>query len=124
MPLFIATVIGVLVSASPPAQASSNVGWLYTSGAGGAIFFDADLNGYPGVEKITVCDNETDGHGVMGSVAEYFDGDSITIGDSSHDGHCESIALDYFTEETSVIVSVWEYAGSWTSVKVTAQGVA
>lgn len=124
MSLFAGAVAAVLASAAAPAEASDNVGWLYTVNGGGAIFFDADLNGQPGVEKITVCDNKSDGRGVMGEVEVWGGGDSAVVGDPSNDGKCNSITGDFFKEETLVVVRVWEYAGSWTSVVVSATGVA
>ncbi|WP_256727346.1 hypothetical protein [Streptomyces acidiscabies] len=103
----------VTLSLAPQAQASQNSGWVYTSNASGAAFFDADLNGDPGVEKITACDNKTDGRGTQvvvtgrngsGSVAEI-------LSDPSNDGHCASMTGDFFREETSVGIAVYEY---WT----------
>lgn len=48
--------------------APKNVGWLYTQSATGAVFFDADLAGYSSYEKITVCDNKSDGRGIRASL--------------------------------------------------------
>jgi hypothetical protein len=68
-----AAVAALMFSVVSPAAASTNAGWIYTyangatSGNGLSLsgaFFDGDLNGRPGWEKITVCDNEADGRGV------------------------------------------------------------
>jgi len=107
-----------------PSSASDNVGWLYTINGGGAIFFDADLNGYPYVEKITVCDNKSDGRGVTGEVVSFDGSFTLSLSDPSNDGHCEATSGDFFTEEEPVSVKVYEYAGSWTSTVVAAWGVA
>lgn len=98
------------------AQASSNSGWVYTSNMSGAAYFDADLNGYPGVEKVTVCDNKSDGRGIqVRLVGKSGDGSQTTIvtqRDPSNDGHCASLQDNWFLEETLVGVSVEEY---WTA---------
>lgn len=122
--VFGGALVTVLVGAGAPAEASTNVGWLYTINAGGAIFFDADLNGEPGIEKITVCDNKSDGRGVWGEVQEHWGGDLIAVSDPSNNGRCESWSGNYFTEETGVTVRVWEYAGTWKSTVVWESGVA
>lgn len=93
------------------AHASTNSGWVYTADSSGAVYFDADLNGYPGYEKITVCDNKADGRGVRADVIGY-DGDGLTtktVSDPSDDGHCASIQGNFFLEETRVSVVVYEY---------------
>lgn len=95
------------------AQASSNTGWVYTTDKGGAVYFDADLNGYPSVEKITVCDNKSDGRGIEAEVTGYDGGGHHTyiLDDPSNDGHCASYSANLFLEETDVEVVVYEYAG-------------
>ncbi|MET7671570.1 hypothetical protein [Micromonospora luteifusca] len=112
-----ASAAAVIFGTSAPVQASSNLGWLYTVGASGGVFFDADLNGYPNVEKITVCDNKSDGRGLIGRL--YFDGitgngDGLIdwIKDPSNDGACTSMAYNMIAEETPVKVEVCEYMGS------------
>lgn len=98
------------------AQASSNSGWVYTSNMSGAAYFDADLNGYPGVEKVTVCDNKSDSRGIqVRLVGKSGDGSTTSMviqRDPSNDGHCESLQGNWFLEETVVGVSVEEY---WTA---------
>src|SRR5882757_8358081 len=82
------------------AQASTNSGWVYTLGSSGAAYFDADLNGYAGVEKITVCDNESDGRGIRARVTGQ-DGDGtyyFYVSDPSNDGTCVSTQYNYFLE--------------------------
>ncbi|GLI00569.1 hypothetical protein [Phytohabitans aurantiacus] len=66
----VATVVfgaGTRAHAAPP----RNVGWLYTLSRSGAVFFDADLAGYPSFENITVCDNKTDGRGIESKVVQW-----------------------------------------------------
>ena len=108
------------------AQASQNSGWVYTSNQSGAVYFDADLNGYPGLEKITVCDNTTDGRGTQALVMGKKGDTSVFIweNDPSNDGHCRSTQGDFFTEETDVSVGVWEYWGDNTAHNGEGSGVA
>ena len=108
------------------AQASQNSGWVYTSNQSGAVYFDADLNGHPGLEKITVCDNTTDGRGTQALLIGKKDGGSTAEfeNDPSHDGQCESRTGDFFTEETDVSVGVWEYWGDNTAHNGYGSGVA
>ncbi|GAQ67749.1 hypothetical protein [Streptomyces scabiei] len=99
------------------AQASSNSGWVYTSNRSGAVYFDADLNGYPGYEKITVCDNTTDNRGTE-AVVQGYDGDgavAYVVTDPSNNGECASAIGNFFLEETAVKVTVYEYWGSNTA---------
>lgn len=107
-----AVVAGISV-AGGPAQATvppANVGWLYVQGGGGAAFFDADLAGHPGWEKITVCDNVANARGV--SVAVFPDlGNSAGVADPSSDGRCASIQGNLFPDGYGVRVIVFEYAG-------------
>ena len=114
----------VLAGAGTPALASQNVGWLYSIDGGGAVFFDADLNGEPGIEKITVCDNKTDGRGVEAEVTSILGNDSWLVADPSHDGKCVAYQGNLFKEDTWVAVRIWEYAGSWKSTVVYADGYA
>lgn len=114
--LAVATTIAV-TGVSTQAQASRNVGWVFTLlGAGystNGAYFDADLNGFADVEKLTVCDNETDGRGVRASVYEYGDNDyEVQVVDPSHDGNCASTAFNMFNEEITIVLEVCEYAGS------------
>ncbi|WP_461006384.1 hypothetical protein [Streptomyces capparidis] len=108
----------VIFGAAPPAAAAppENVGWLYTETRTGAVFFDADLEGYPSYEKITVCDNWTDGRGIeaylQGSPPSNPDGlVDYTFQDPSNDGKCRSWATNYFADGTRVYVEVCEYWG-------------
>src|SRR5262249_55625067 len=104
-----------VLSFSSQAQASTNSGWIYTKSGSGAAFFDADLNGSPGYEKVTVCDNKSDGRGIRAVVQapssgqdggdyEYYD-----IRDPSNDGHCSYEGGDMFKEEEFVSMEVCEY---------------
>ena len=107
----------VLVGVSSPANADPhNIGWVWTTTApsGGAGFFDADLAGYPSVEKLTVCDNKTDGHGVIATLYyAYLDGEPYEFRDSvkdpSNDGTCEHIAYNMAGENYHVMIEVCEY---------------
>jgi hypothetical protein len=119
----VAIVVGLGVAAAP-AQASSNVGWLYSVNNGGAVFFDADLNDDSRIEKITVCDNKSDGRGVEAKVYGITVNMAWQVADPSHDGKCVSYQGDLFVEETRVQVAVWEYAGTWRSTVEYAIGVA
>ncbi|KND30864.1 hypothetical protein [Streptomyces acidiscabies] len=99
------------------AQASENSGWVYTTNRSGAAFFDADLNGQPGIEKLTVCDNKSDGRGIRAQVYGNNNGTSFWAiqSDPSNDGHCESIQGNFYIEETPVTVIVYEYWGDNTN---------
>ncbi|MFF7449694.1 MULTISPECIES: hypothetical protein [unclassified Streptomyces] len=98
------------------AQASTNSGWVYTSNSSGAAYFDADLNGYPGVEKVTVCDNTSNNRGVQVMlIGKSGDGSETSVvyqSDPSNDGHCTPLQGNWFLEETHVSVTVYEY---WTA---------
>ncbi|WP_416972353.1 hypothetical protein [Streptomyces sp. 4F14] len=102
---------------STQAQASANSGWVYTANRSGAAFFDADLNGQPGIEKLTVCDNKSDGRGIRAQVYGNNNGTSVWLiqSDPSNDGHCASIEGNYYIEETPVTVIVYEYWGDNTN---------
>lgn len=108
------------------AQASQNSGWIYTSNQSGAAFFDADLNGYPGVEKVTVCDNRSDGRGITAEVSGRDGSGSVWVfvSDPSNDGRCESIEGNFFLEDTPVGIVVYEYWGTNTAHKATGTAVA
>ncbi|KPI24439.1 hypothetical protein OK074_7016 [Actinobacteria bacterium OK074] len=95
------------------AHASANSGWVYTSNSSGAVYFDADLNGYPGYEKITVCDNKTDGRGVQALVQGYDGGGNVAVQlyDPSNDGDCTYTIGNFFLEETAVDITVYNYWG-------------
>jgi hypothetical protein len=106
--IVLATAAAAVLVFSQQAQASTNVGWLWTGDAGGAVFFDADLNGEPGIEKVTVCDEWADGRGV---VAYLIHGSTLVeLKDPSYDLKCVSLAKNMFVEETKVTVEVCEYA--------------
>lgn len=110
------------MSLAGQAQASRNAGWIYTSNQSGAVFFDADLNGYPGLEKITVCDNTSDGRGIRAEVSGT-DGSGSTwvfLSDPSNDGTCESVQGNFFIEDTYVGIVVYEYWGDNTAHTATA----
>lgn len=120
------TVLAVLggTNAAQAADPSKNVGWLYTGGGGGAVFFDADLAGYPGYEKVTVCDNKSNSMGVEAYVDIPFGGyGTFYVKDPSNDGHCASIQGNFFPDGYSVLVAVYEYAGDTITNGNTAYGV-
>lgn len=116
----------VVAGVGAPAQAAApprNVGWLYVEGGGGAAFFDADLEGHPGWEKITVCDNASNRRGV--GVHVYGDlGQDEGIVDPSNDGRCVSIEGNMFPDGYGVDVHVYEYAGDSTYGWTDGRGVA
>ncbi|WP_237405199.1 hypothetical protein [Actinacidiphila reveromycinica] len=97
-------------AAVPPA----NVGWLYTTSGSGAVFFDADLSGYPSMEKITVCDNRSDGRGIVATLTGTDpEGGSVgvIIRDPSNNGTCTADYRNYFADGYYVYVGVCEYWG-------------
>jgi hypothetical protein len=110
--VLVATILG---AATPALASPVNIGWVYTTNRGGAAYFDADLNGYPSFEKITVCDNMSNGRGVRVYV-NYYNAentvDSVVVSDPSNDGHCESVQGNFFIEEQRIYLMVYEYAGS------------
>lgn len=111
--VMVAALFGVTAQAQA-AVPPQNVGWLYTLSGSGAVYFDADLAGHPGWEKITVCDNSPDGRGIYASVEAYEDGVgwvSESILDQSYDRHCESMQGNYFNDGFYVWVQICEYWG-------------
>ncbi|MER5951011.1 hypothetical protein ABT127_33750 [Streptomyces sp. NPDC001904] len=108
------------------AQASQNSGWIYTSNQSGNVFFDADLNGYPGIEKMTVCDNTSDGRGIRAEISgKSPDGTTwVFQSDPSNDGHCATLQGNWFYEESPVNIVIYEYWGDNTAHMATAHAVA
>jgi hypothetical protein len=102
----------VLLGVGPQAQASENSGWVYTTTSSGAAYFDADLNGQPGIEKITVCDNKSDGRGIEVHLVTEAGVSVLYLRDPSNDGHCTSYSGNLLIEETHVVVDVYEYWGN------------
>ncbi|MGK5674471.1 hypothetical protein ACSNOB_16715 [Micromonospora sp. URMC 106] len=119
--LLAAVMAAVLVGAGAPANAAeppANIHWLYTTTGSGAVFFDADLEGYPSYEKITVCDNRTDDRGIyalLEGVDPHGDGPTDYVyyefSDPSNDGQCRSWATNYFADGYKVRAEVCEYHG-------------
>ncbi|GAB3965435.1 hypothetical protein V1634_00020 [Plantactinospora veratri] len=112
-------------SAAVPPQ---NVHWLYTAGGGGAVFFDADLAGYPSSEKVTVCDNKSNGRGVF-AVLDGTHPDTggpfrVMIDDPSNDGACRSTHGNLFADGYYVYVLVCEHASGAYYNCAEARGVA
>jgi hypothetical protein len=114
MAAVLATVVfgaGTQAHAAPP----RNVGWLYTLSRSGAVFFDADLAGHPSFEKITVCDNKTDGRGIESKIVQWVGDDryiEVISQDPSNNGDCEAFQGNYFADGYDVYVEVCEYWGS------------
>ncbi|MER6138877.1 hypothetical protein ABT174_02290 [Streptomyces sparsogenes] len=80
---------------------------MYTTDRAGSVYFDADLKGHPGQEKITVCDNKSDGYSVTATVWSETDGDKgYKLTDPSHDGHCKSLPGNLFKEGRKIHVQV------------------
>ncbi|GAA2460618.1 hypothetical protein GCM10010405_51240 [Streptomyces macrosporus] len=74
-------------AAEPP----RNVGRLYTVGSSGAVFFDADLADHSSMEKITVCDNKSDGRGIVATVTgtdPRGGGMAVILRNPSNNGSC------------------------------------
>jgi hypothetical protein len=113
--LFSAVTAVTLLGAATPALASTNSGWVYTTNDYGAVYFDADLNGYPGLEKITVCDNESNGWGIEARVIAPDDEEhdaAWTVKDPTNDGKCVAIEGNLFVEEMTIEIWVREYSGT------------
>jgi hypothetical protein len=105
-----------------------NVGWLYTTTHSGAVFFDADFAGHPSEEKVTVCDNKSDGRGIRASVGGLDPHDHFPISwaivDPSNDGHCVSFHCNCYADGYAVEVDVMEDWGDETDHLATGKGVA
>jgi hypothetical protein len=104
----------IVFGAAAQTQATAppkNVGWLYTTSHSGAVFFDADFAGHPSEEKITVCDNKSDGRGIEVEVLGYVEA-SFYLEDPSNDGHCASSHGNYFKDGWEVHVHVYEVWGN------------
>ncbi|GGM46972.1 hypothetical protein GCM10011608_34660 [Micromonospora sonchi] len=108
----IATIILGMATQAQAAVPPANVGWLYTTSGSGAVFFDADLSGYPSYEKITVCDNRSDGRGIVAVLAGDYGGQGVVVKDPSNNGNCVSVQGNYFSDGYGVHVQVCEY---WSS---------
>jgi hypothetical protein len=106
-----AVVLGVGAQAHAQA-APHNVGWLYTASGSGAVFFDADVAGYPSQEKITVCDNRSDNRGIKAVVAGMDTSGIEIVKDPSNDGGCASLQGNLFPDGYRVEVEVCEYWNS------------
>ncbi|MEJ3744026.1 hypothetical protein WEI85_12110 [Actinomycetes bacterium KLBMP 9797] len=115
--------VNTAAHAAPPA----NVGWLYTQGRSGAVFFDADLAGYPSFEKITVCDNKSDGRGILAELTQSLpdlDYLYLSLRDPSNNGDCVAQWDNYFADGYPVYVRVCEYWGTNEDNCARAEGVA
>jgi hypothetical protein len=113
--LSLALTIAAVFTFGQPARASENSGWIYTSNESGAVYFDADLAGWPGYEKITVCDNKSDGRGIVAYVTYYYAANGTTtveVRDPSNDGDCASTAGNFFIDEKFIYIIVFEYGGT------------
>lgn len=124
----------IVLGAGAEAQATvppQDVGWLYTVGGGGKVYFDADLAGFPSEEKITVCDEKTDGRGVAAGLWGTTPGSTTEttflyppIKDPSNNNECVSYHANYFADGFKVGIHIWEYWGDNTANDVWAYGVA
>ncbi|WP_129840190.1 hypothetical protein [Streptomyces sp. RFCAC02] len=97
-------------AAVPP----KNSGWVYTLSGSGATFFDADLAGYPSYEKYTVCDNTSDGRGIIATfVGTSPSGYAIDreLRDPSNNGDCAAASGNFFADGYYVYITVCEYYG-------------
>jgi hypothetical protein len=130
--VLVAAMTAGVLGAGAQAQAElppKNVGWLYTVGSSGAVFFDADLAGYPSEEKITVCDNKKDGRGIAAIVRGVPAGgaagaDWVYTFDPSSDGKCVAGHGNFFADGYAVTVNVYEYWGDNTAAEAWGTGVA
>ncbi|WEH14010.1 hypothetical protein [Streptomyces sp. VNUA24] len=116
--------VGTQANAAVPPQ---NVGWLYTEGGSGAVFFDADLAGYPSMEKITVCDNDSNDRGVVATLTgtDPRGGTmAVILRDPSNNGSCTADFGNFFADGFYVYVTVCEYWGSREDNCRSARGVA
>ncbi|TDC35222.1 hypothetical protein [Micromonospora sp. KC213] len=95
-----------LVVAVTPAQASTNIGWLYTQNAAGKAFFDADVAGWEGAEEIKACDVKTDGAAVIAILSDENDRIIETVRDTGNDGSCTSTASNMIADEKPVKLKV------------------
>lgn len=108
-----ATVALVVVGAASQAHASTNIGWLYTQGANGKAYFDADVAGWTGAEQITVCDIASDGHSVRAWLRYTSTHGAIDwVSDGNNDGGCTSKSANMVTDEISVELLVCDYEAS------------
>jgi hypothetical protein len=108
-----AVLTAIVLSANTPAQASSDSGWIYTVGSGGKAYFDADVSGYAGQERLTVCDIKADGLGVTAWVwrTDIENGQTQTVSVGGN-GTCAYIQSNMFTEETPLALQVCQYKGT------------
>jgi len=116
--VFAATMAAVVLGAETQAYAQAppaNLGWVYTVGKSGAGFFDADLAGFPSDEKITVCDNKSDGRGTIAKLWGFSPADLsytlLTVTDPSNNGSCTAVEGNYFADGYGVSLEVCEYWG-------------
>jgi hypothetical protein len=128
--LVVATVLAVVFGVGTQANAAEppqNVGWLYTEGGSGAVFFDADLAGYPSMEKITVCDNDSNDRGVVAILTgtDPRGGNmAVILRDPSNNGSCTPDYENFFADGFYVYVTVCEYWGNNEDNCRSARGVA
>jgi hypothetical protein len=112
--LLASAIVAIVGVAGAPAQATvppRNVGWLYTTNNAGAVFFDADLAGHSGWEKITVCDNYAPDGAIIEARIDSDANVSQWFQDTSRNGHCTAYAGNFFSDGYAVTVYVYEYSG-------------
>ncbi|MEV0644714.1 hypothetical protein AB0I28_05580 [Phytomonospora sp. NPDC050363] len=105
--LVAATVAAIVLGSAAAAHASSDIGWVTTTGTGGKAYFDADLAGVEGWESITVCDTYSDGGAAV--VTLFDDTDWAlkgTFKDTVNDGSCTTYSGNYVTDEHYVSIQV------------------
>lgn len=109
----IAVITLVMTAPAQAAEPPANVGWVYTTSGSGAVFFDADLAGYPSYEKITVCDNRSDGRGIEAVIVggpNWAQGEIVS--DPSNNGKCVAAQGNFFSDGYEVHVQICEYWGN------------
>jgi hypothetical protein len=126
--LLASVIVGIVGLFGAPAQAAvppKNVGWLYTTNGAGAVFFDADLAGYPSWEKITVCDNVANSYGVtVRIISDAGTPEGRNFNDPSSDGKCSSYSDNFFADGYGVTVTIKEYSGATSRYQNIGYGVA
>ncbi|MEV0646791.1 hypothetical protein AB0I28_16160 [Phytomonospora sp. NPDC050363] len=110
-----AVTTAAVVGIAPTAQASQNIGWIYSEGGNGRGNFDADVSGRAGVEAISACDVKTDGNSIW--VALYKGTPSAPRGivaeviDTQNNGDCITTSGNFATDETNVFLQVCDREG-------------
>ena len=109
--LLAATVAAIVFTTGSMAHAApENIGWIYTQGADGKAYFDADVSGWAGAEEITVCDIRSDGKSITAVLRYGANPNNIlaSVKDTVNDGSCTGTAFNMATEDKWVMLVVCE----------------